>query len=59
MDKDLNINEENGKSLEKLFGRKPPHTCEEEQNEMDLIYNYHLKNIIENLNHIDNLFMNN
>ncbi|NMA86091.1 MAG: hypothetical protein GX968_02060 [Tissierellia bacterium] len=58
MDKDLNINEENGKSLEKLFGRKP-HTCEEEQNEMDLIYNYHLKNIIENLNHIDNLFMNN
>ncbi len=55
IDKRPNINEENEKSLEKLFGKKLPVSNEINSSEIDLIYNYHLKNIIENLNRIDNL----
>ena len=49
------IDEENRKSLENLFGRKLPKYSEEDECELDLIYNYHLKNIVDNLNNINTL----
>lgn len=57
IDKHPNIDEENKKSLEKLFGKELPVSNDENKDEMDLIYNYHLKNIIGNLNRIDSLLV--
>ena len=53
MDKTKYIDEENRKSLESLFGRKLPKYSEKDECELDLIYNYHLKNIIDNLSNIN------
>lgn len=57
IDKHPNIDEENKKSLEKLFRKELPVSNDENKDEMDLIYNYHLKNIIGNLNRIDSLLV--
>ena len=49
------IDDKNREELEKLFGKELPNHTENGESELDLIYNYHLKNIVENLNSIDNL----
>lgn len=51
------VNEENKESLEKLFNKEVPISKMESQGEISLIFNYHLKKIIENLNHIKNLLI--
>lgn len=51
------VNEENKESLEELFNKEVPISKMESQGEISLIFNYHLKKIIENLNHIKNLLI--
>ncbi len=53
MDKAKYIDEENRKSLEKLFNKKVPEYNKQNEDELNLIYNYHLKNIVDNLNNIN------
>lgn len=53
MDKAKYIDEENRKSLEKLFNKKVPKYNKQNEDELNLIYNYHLKNIVDNLNNIN------
>ena len=53
MDKASFIDNENREDLENLFGKKLPTHTKGGECDLDLIYNYHLKNIVENLNNID------
>lgn len=53
MDKASFIDDENREDLENLFGKKLPTHTKSGECDLDLIYNYHLKNIVENLNNID------
>ena len=49
------IDNTNKKSLEKLFNRKIPEQVEKNKDDLDLVYNYHLKKILEHLYFIDNM----
>lgn len=49
------IDDKNRRTLEKLFNKKAPLNNREYGDELDLVYNYHLNKILENLSLIDSI----
>ena len=55
IEKSLYIDDRNRRALEKLFNKKAPLNNEKDRDELDLVYNYHLNKILENLSLIDSV----
>ncbi len=55
IEKTPNVDGENRVALEKLFGKKINKNQQDGNEKLDLVYNYHLNKIIENLVYIDNM----
>lgn len=55
IEKTPSIDDENKKALENLFHKTIPNNHNKTNEQLDLVYNYHLNKIIKNLNYIENM----
>ncbi len=55
IEKTTSIDDENKKALENLFHKTIPNNHNKTNEQLDLVYNYHLNKIIKNLNYIENM----